>query len=195
MPFLLPLLFLADLVAAALTFAVTASVPLWRRSAITAPVFVFIAAPVTSIFFLFLFAPLTGWTQFGTRYPVAVFISLILAIASFLTAWVAALTCRFVFQVFAPRLEQSLGLRTSLVLQGAILSGGTLSLLVILLLFPNIARMAWIFGPHWVSIVAALIGASAVIACILALLRLRSPEQYLPKPLPKFLSERIFRLP
>jgi hypothetical protein len=195
MPFILPLLFLADLIAAALTFAITASVPFWRRSAITAPVFVFIFAPAASIFFFFLFAPVTGWTHFATRYPTALVILLAIFLGSLLTAYLAALTCRFGFQVLAPRVEQFLDLRSYLVLQGAILSGGTLSLLVIVLLFPNIAHMAWNFGPHWVSIVAGLAGVSAAAACILALIRLRAPEQYLPKPLPQFLAARILRQP
>jgi len=49
MPFALPFLFLLDLFAAALTFAIVSSVPTWRRSAVTAPVFVFIAAPIPLI--------------------------------------------------------------------------------------------------------------------------------------------------
>ena len=191
MPFLLPLIFLADLIAAALTFATVASVPVWRRSAITAPVFVFIAAPITSIFISLLFAPVTGWTRLGSKYPTTLVILLALALGSLLTAYVAVLTCRFVFQVLAPRIEQMLGLRTFLILQGAILSGGTLSLLVLLLLVPNIAHMIWVFGPHWASIASCLIGTAGVVACVFALRGLRSPERYLPAPLPQFITQRI----
>jgi len=187
------MLFLADLIAAALTFAAVASVPFWRRSAITAPVFVFLSAPMTSLLILITFAPATRWINLGSKYQIALLVSLALSAVSIATAYVAVLTCRFVLQILAPRVEQLLGLRSFLVLQAAILSGGTLSLLVLLVLFPNIARMIWISGPHWASILAGLIGALGVLACLLALLRLRAPEQYLPKPLPNFITQLISR--
>jgi hypothetical protein len=191
MPFALPVLFLLDLFAAALTFSTVASVPIWRRSAITAPVFVFIAAPMTSLALAVIFAQAGGKTLLGSGYKVAL-ILLLLAAVSIVAAYVAGLTCRFAFRTVAPRLEQWLGLRPFLILQTAILCGGTLSLLVLLLLAPNLAQQIWLSGPHWGAFAAGLVGALGVLACILALLRLPKPEQYLPRPLRKFVCQRIY---
>lgn len=193
MPFLLPLIFLADLMAAALTFAVVASVPAWRRSAITAPVFVFIAAPVTSLFCGLALMRVGGWTHYGTRYPMILLVMLGLAAGAVLAAYVAGLVCRFVFNNLAPRMEQWLGLRQFLILQAAILCGGALSLLVLLILIPNLALQIWNWGPRWGAFAAGLVGAFGVLACLLAFFRLPRPEQYLPKPLPEFLRRRMLR--
>lgn len=189
MPFALPLLFLFDLIAAALTFAAVASVPAWRRSAITAPVFVFIAAPMTTILIAASISQLSIYTSFA-----AVSILLTLALGSIIAAYVATLTCRFGFETVAPRLEKLLGLRPLLILQAVILSGGTLSLLVLLIAVPNIAHQIWVWGSHWAALASGSLGVLALMACIPALLRLRTPQQYLPKPLPSFLARRIYSL-
>ena len=183
--------FLLDLFAAALTFSAVASVPVWRRSAITAPLFVFFAAPMTSVALAALFAKHEGKLLLSSNHPVAGILFLLAAI-SILAAYVAGLICRFIFLTVAPRLEQGLGLRPFLMLQAGILCGGTLSLLVLLLLAPKFARQIWLSGPHWGAFAAAFVGALGVLACFLALLRLRSPEQYLPRPLPKFLARRVY---
>lgn len=190
MPFLLSLLFLCDLCAAALTFSIVASVPMWRRSAITAPVFVFIAAPIPSLTLVVVF-PLQDKTFLNSGFKAAS-ILLLLTVVSVIAAYAAGLICRFAFRTVAPRIEQSLGLRPSLLLQAAILCGGTLSLLVLLLLGTNLARQIWLWGPHRGAIAAGLVCALGVVACFLALLRLGNPEQYLPRPLPKFLGQRIY---
>lgn len=117
MPFAIPLLFLLDLFAAALTFGTAASVPMWRRSAITAPVFVFVAAPMTSLAVVVAFAQIKGKPRLGFDCPIALIIFL-LAVISILAAYVVGLTCRFAFRTIAPRLEQWLGLRPFLMLQG-----------------------------------------------------------------------------
>jgi hypothetical protein len=191
MPFALPLLGLFDLLVAALTFATVASVPMWRRSAITAPVFVFIAAPMTSLALAVILAPIGGEIRLGSEYPVTL-ILFALAATSIVAAYVAGLACRFAFQTITPRLEQWLGLRPFLILQGAILSGGTLSLLVLVLLAPNLAHQIWARGPRWGAFATGMVGALGVLSCILALLRLRKPEQYLPRQLPDFISRRIY---
>lgn len=183
MPFALPLLFLLDLFAAALTFGTVASVPMWRHLAITAPVFVFIATPMT----LLTLVP----ALLGSEHSITLIFAL-LAASSFVAAYIAVLACRFAFRTVAPRLEQLLSLHPFLILQGAILSGGTLSLLVLLVLAPNIAYQIWLWGPRWGAYAVGLVGALGVLSCLLALLRLRKPEQYLPSPLPTFLSRRIY---
>ncbi len=193
MPFAIPLIFLADLFAAALTFGIVASVPMWRRSAITAPVFVFIASPMTSLAVVLAMAvsPMERYVRPGSDYRLPVILS-VLAVASIVAAYLAGLACRFVFQTVAPLLENWLGLRRFLILQAAIFCGGTLSLLVWLILSPNVAHLFWVQGLHWVGLAVGLVGALGVLACMLALLRLGTPEQYLPRPLPKFLSQRIY---
>ena len=190
MPFALPLLFLFDLIAAALTFAAVASVPAWRRSAITAPVSVFIAAPMTMLVIVTGISHISLYT--GSSFT-AVFILLVLTIGSIMAAYLAALTCRFAFESLVPQTEKLLGLRPFLILQAAIVSGGTLSLLVLLIAVPNIVYQIWAWGPHWVALASGLLGLLAVAACLLALWRLRVPQQYLPKPLPTFLTRRIYR--
>jgi len=192
MPFALPLLFLFDLLLAALTFAAVASVPPLRRSAITAPVFIFISAPSTVLLII------TAGPQFlavsGSETSIALRTILVfIVIGSIAAAYVAALACRFIFQSVAPRVERLLGLRPLRILQGAILSGGTLSLLVLLVGTPNIAYQCWTYGSRRAALSCGLIGALGVLACVLALLRLRTPQQYLPKPLPDFLSRLIFK--
>jgi hypothetical protein len=191
MPFALPLLFLLDLFAAALTFSIVASVPVWRRSAITAPVFVFIAAPMPSLTLAAVLLQLQAKTLFKSDFKIASTF-LFLTAASVIAAYAAALTCRFIFRTVAPRLEAWLGLRPFLLLQAAILCGGTLSLLVLLLLGANLAHQIWLWGPHRGAVAGGLVCALGVMACFLALLRLRKPEQYLPKPLPKFVGQRIY---
>ena len=91
-----------------------------------------------------------------------------------------------------PRIERSLGLRPYLILQGAILSGGILSILVLLLIEANVARQLWLGGHAWGATTAALLDGLAVLPCILALMRLRNSEQYLPRSLPNFVSQRIY---
>ena len=195
MPFALPLFFLFDLIAAALTFAAAASAPWWRRSAITAPVFVFVSAPMTMLLIAVGVSQFPFFSAYSSGSGSTVtFILLALATGSIVAAYLAALTCRFAFETLASRIERLLGLRPLLILQAAILSGGTLSLLVLLVATPNIAYQIWVWGPHWAAIGSGVLGALAVLACILALLRLRTPEQYLPKPLPQFLARRIYRV-
>lgn len=191
MPFALPLLFLFDLMAAALTFATVASVPPWRQSAITAPVFVFIAAPMTGLSFAVAIAPIGAAVRSDLGYPVTLIFAA-LAIVSIVVAYFAGLTCRFVFQTAAPRLERGLGMRPFLVLKGAILSGGTLSMIVLLFSATNLSIQIWRWGPRWAAVVAGIIGGLGSLACFLALLRLRNPEQYLPRPLPEFVTRRIY---
>ena len=182
--------FLLDLLAAALTFSTVASVPVWRRSAITAPLFVFFAAPMTAVAFIALFAKHEGKLLISSNHRIAGILFLLAAISIF-GAYVAGLICRFIFLTIAPRLEQGLGLRPFLMLRAAILCGGTLSLLVFLFWAPNLAHQIWLSGLRWEAFAAGLVGTLGVLACFLALLRLRRPEQYLPKPLPKFLARRI----
>jgi len=165
--------FLLDLFAAALTFSIVASVPVWRRSAITTPLFVFFAAPMTSVALAALFAKHEGKPLLSSNHPVAGILFLLAAI-SILAAYMAGLICKFIFLTVAPRLEQGLGLRPFLMLQAAILCGGTLSLLVILLLAPNFAHQIWLSGPRWEAFAAGLVSVLGVLACFLALLRLRS---------------------
>jgi len=191
MPFALPLLFLFDLLAAALTFSTVSSVPMWRRSAITAPVRVFIAAPMTSLALIVIVAQLRGQDLLGSDYPVA-WVLFLLAAVSVAAAYIAGLACRFAFRTVTPRVEEWLGLRPFLILQVAIFCGGTLSLLLLLLLATSLAHLIWVSGPHWSAFAAGLVGGVGVLACVLALLRLRRPEQYLPRPLPKFITERIY---
>lgn len=190
MPFALPLLFMLDMLAAAVTFAVVTSVPMWRRSAITGPVFIFFAAPMASVSLGVILFPIGGQTL-NIGYP-ATFILATLASISVVVAYVAVLICRFVFQAIAPRLEHWLGLRPFLILQIAVLSGGMLSLLVLLFLTPNLASQIWRGGSHGCALAAALLGALGVLACILALRRLGAPKQYLPRPLPDFVGRYIY---
>jgi hypothetical protein len=189
MPFALPLLLLFDLIAAALTFAIVASIPLWRHAAIPAPVFVFVAAPMTSLFVMASFMPtgLNARSEFPLRLILAA-----LAIASLLAAYVGWLACGFIFRTVAPRIERSLGLRRWLLLQLAILLGGTLSLVVLLFSASNIAVQIWHWGPHWCVPAVAITGGLGVLACVLALSRLHKPNQYCPKPPPDFIGRRIY---
>ena len=119
-------------------------------------------------------------------------ILLLLTAVSVAAAYAAGLICRFFFRTAAPRLEESLGLRPFLLLQAAILCGGTLSVLVLLLLGTSLARQNWLLGPHRNAIFAELVCTLGVVACFLALLRLGNPEQYMPRPLPKLLGQRIY---
>lgn len=190
MPFVLPLLFLCDLCAAAFTFSIVASVPMWRRSAITAPVFVFIAAPIPSLALVMVF-PLKDKTFLDFDFKTALILLLLTAV-SLIAAYAAGLICRFAFRTAAPRVEELLGLRPFLLLRVAILCGGMLSLLVLLILGANVARQIWLWGPHQGAIAAGLVCAVGVVACFLALLRLGNPQQYLPRPLPESLGQHIY---
>jgi hypothetical protein len=181
-----------ELVAAALTFAVVANVPTFRRWAISAPITAVILAPclllIAGPFFLhhvfLLRAERGAWAIYGLVVVLIVAVCVILAKA-------AELACRAAFEYLPPWMHNKLGFRRDLLVRSAILLGGSLSLLVVILVFGWLSiglreHLPW-------EIFSGAVGLSAAMACIRAFLRLRTPDLFQPVPLPDSLKRMIFR--
>jgi hypothetical protein len=178
-------LFLAMLVAAALTFAVTATIPAFRNSAVTAPIAVFLISPALLFAMtpwiygrMFIFKPpLTSaafWIRFGTG-------MVLLSVGCSFAAAVATLGCRAVFQFVPPWLSKNFNLQPTLLLQGSILAGGSLSVLVLLGVS---ALLVYLVRENLSAVLLCGFGGLvASIICILGILRLSEPQCYQPTPL------------
>jgi hypothetical protein len=128
--------------------------------------------------------------------PAAVTIAFIVAMALTVAlfagiAKVITLICRAVLEFLPPWLDSRLGIRRLLLLQVALLFGGSLSLLCLLAFFAWLtfllrANLAW-------ALVACLVGLTASAACIHALVQLPNPEPFQPRPLPEKIKRLIFR--
>ncbi len=186
-----------SLLAAAITFTLTATIMPFMRSAIPAPIAATILSPCLVLLafpvFLvqhhpFLVSPQESqWTAWALY---ALITALAIAICAAL-AKIATLICRAIFEFLPPWLESRFNLQRQLLLQLALLFGGSLSLLVLagffgwltFLLRENLA-LALTFG---------IAGFAASAACARALLRLPDPERYKPAPLPDSIKKLIFR--
>jgi hypothetical protein len=180
------------LLVAALTFAVTANVSALRRSAITAP----IASAVVSPCVLLVIAPVLATRVFivqGSPSSWALYVLFALTVigVSVALARCATLICRAIFEYLPEWLEMQLGLRRYLLVQTALLAGGGLSLLVLLVIF---GWLAFILRSNslW-AVSLGIFGLAACCACLRAIFALRNPEPFHPMPLPDSIKRLIFR--
>ncbi len=128
--------------------------------------------------------------------PIPVAIAFIVAMALTLAlfagiAKVITLICRAVFEFLPPWLDSRLGIRRLLLLQVALLFGGSLSLLCLLAFFAWLTFLLRANLPR--ALVACLIGLIACAACIHPLVQLPNPEPFQPRPLPDNIKRLIFR--
>lgn len=128
-------------------------------------------------------AGLSSWAIYG--------LLVVLLIAACVgLAKVAALACRAVFELLPPWMSTKLGFNRDLLVRSAIVFGGSLSLLVVLVIFGWLSitlnhHMFW-------AVITGGAGIMAAIACIRGLLCVRTPELFRPLPLPDSIKKMIF---
>lgn len=180
-----------ELLIAALTFAIVANIPSLRRLAIPAPIASVILAPCLLLIVLPFALRWTfvargsprGWILYALIVTLAVAASAILAKA-------AELLCRALFEFLPPWIHRKLGLRYDVLVRSAILVGGSLSLIVVLVIFGWLS----VFSRHLEAAIGfGALGLAAAFACVRALLHLRTPEFFQPVPFPNSLKRMIFR--
>lgn len=180
-------------VCAALTFAVTSSIPAFRHNAIPAPFVAFILSP--ALFFVAIPVALSNLVIFRSshgiwHWVIYALIALGVTLVLILIAWFAVMVCRAIFELLPLWFHNALGLRVGLLLQAAILLGGSLSLLVHLVFF---GWLAFVLRSSLVaSLSAAAIGLLGAAACLRALFRIPSPQQFQPAPLPAWIHHILF---
>ena len=188
-------LFAVMLLVAALTFTVAAGVPAFRGAAVTAPVAAFLLSPALLIALVPWIWGIGVFSDKPTT-PTDLWVGLGAVTALTLTgcafvAILATLAIRAILEFLPPWLSRVFGLRRNLLLQSIILGGGSLSILVLLassvfliIVFRDLIQLVVAFGA------AGLLAAGV---CLLALLRLPSPECYQPKPLPAAIKRLLIQ--
>jgi hypothetical protein len=188
-------LFAVMLLVAALTFTVAAGVPAFRGAAVTAPVAAFLLSPALLIALVPWIWGIGVFSDKPTT-PTDLWVGLGAVTALTLTgcafvAILATLAIRAILEFLPPWLSRVFGLRQNLLLQSTILGGGSLSILMLLgssiffiIVFRDTIQLVIAFGAT---------GLLAAAVCVLAVLRLPSPECYQPKPLPAAIKRLLIQ--
>jgi hypothetical protein len=131
------------------------------------------------------------WQGSPLAWTLYVLFALAIVAASLAIARVASLMCRAIFEYLPEWLERLLGLRRYLLVQIALLMGGGLSLVVLVVLFGWLAFVLRNSAPSAISL--GTFGFASSCACVRALFPLNVPESFQPNPLPDSIKRLIFR--
>lgn len=181
------------LLAAAMTFAVTAEAPALRRFAITAPVAAFFVTPA-ALFSMspwilrrfFVTEPPFGSAGFWARFGIG---AIFCAAGCLFLAWLATFFLRIAIELASALLSRNFGLGPALPVQTILVGGATLSAIVFFVSF-GLLMIYKHNNDVWMTTLA-IIGIGCIWICFRAIFRVDQPESYRPKALPDKIRKLI----